>query len=109
MPLGNRRPLRISLHAMHHEPPMPYSVAINVEQPKGSWMLKHWIRWILISAVIVIFWLGLLTGHWLPLGGPQDEAIRWSIATALASAISAVGGMPLVRWAEGKGRVTKEQ
>ncbi|CAL9672566.1 hypothetical protein SUDANB15_07510 (plasmid) [Streptomyces sp. enrichment culture] len=73
-------------------------------------MLNSWGRWILvIGAVIVIFWLGLLLGRWLPLGGPEDEAAKWGIATALASAISAVAGLPLVRWAEGRHPLSKER
>ncbi|GGT58665.1 hypothetical protein GCM10010271_72680 [Streptomyces kurssanovii] len=60
------------------------------------------------GAVVVIFWLGLFVGRWLPLGGPEDEGAKWAAATALASAVSAVAGLPLVRWAEGNRRPSKE-
>jgi predicted permease len=67
------------------------------------------MRWVLvIVGVIVIFWLALLLGRWLPFGGPEDDAVRWGIATALASAVSAVAGLPLARWAEAKQGVSKE-
>jgi hypothetical protein len=79
------------------------------KQPKGSYVLNSLGRWILVvGAVIAIFWLGLLVGRWLPLGEPEDQAARWGVATALASAISAVAGLPLVRWAEGKPHLSKE-
>ena len=63
--------------------------------------MKSWIRWlVVVSMVVIVFWLGLLLGRWLPLGHSEDESVRWTVATALASALSAVAGVPLVRWAE---------
>jgi hypothetical protein len=63
--------------------------------------VASWVRWVLVtSAVAGIFWLILVLGHWLPLGGPEDDANRWGVATALASAVSAVAILPLIRWAE---------
>lgn len=80
-----------------------------MQQTKGSAELNGWIRWILVTmAVVTIFWLALLLGRWLPLSGPADEAARWGVATALASAVSAVAGLPLVRWAERGRRLSKE-
>lgn len=71
--------------------------------------MNGWIRWFLVMmGVVTIFWLALLLGRLLPLGGPADEAVRWGVATALASAVSAVAGLPLVRWAE-KGRRLSEE
>jgi hypothetical protein len=71
--------------------------------------VNGWIRWVLVTgAVVVIFWLGLMLGRWLPLGGAEDEADRWSVATALASAVSAVAILPLIRWAERSRRPSKE-
>ena len=71
--------------------------------------MNGWIRWVLVTgAVVTIFWLALMLGRWLPLGGSADEAARWGIATALASAVSAVAGLPLVRWADRGRRLPEE-
>lgn len=72
-----------------------------MQQSKGGKELNGWIRWILVTVgVAAVFWLGLALGRCLPLGGAEDDAARWGVATALASAVSAVAGLPLVRWAE---------
>ncbi|MFD4415650.1 hypothetical protein [Streptomyces sp. NPDC058476] len=64
--------------------------------------MSSWIRWMLVTAVVVVvFWLGLMLGRSLPLGEAGDDAARWTVATALATAISGVAVLPLVRWAEG--------
>ncbi len=64
-------------------------------------MLSSWGRWVLVvGAVIVTFWLGLLLGRVLLYGGPDDESVKWAIATALATVVSPVAVLPLVRWAQ---------
>ncbi len=64
-------------------------------------MLSSWSRWIcVIGAVIVTFWSGLLLGRVLLYGGPDDESVKWGIATALATVVSPVAVLPLVRWAQ---------
>ncbi|BCM71192.1 hypothetical protein EASAB2608_06526 [Streptomyces sp. EAS-AB2608] len=76
-------------------------VRASHQRTKGSKRVASWVRWGLVtSAVVVIFWLSLVLGHWLPLGAPEDDANRWGVATALASAVSAVAVLPLIRWAE---------
>ncbi|GHJ28820.1 hypothetical protein TPA0910_32530 [Streptomyces hygroscopicus subsp. sporocinereus] len=72
-----------------------------MERAKGKVsVLRSWAKWLLAAGgVILTFWLGLLLGRWLPFGVPEDEGARWGVATALASAVSAVVGLPLVRWA----------
>ncbi|MFF0714001.1 hypothetical protein ACWEVM_21795 [Streptomyces bauhiniae] len=58
------------------------------------------IRWMLVTAaVVVVFFLGLMLGRNLPLGGVDDDDV-WTIATALATAISGMAAVPLARWAE---------
>lgn len=70
---------------------------------------RSWVRWLLAAGgVILTFWMCLPLGLWLPLGVPEDEAVRWSVATTLASVVSAVVGVPLVRWAEGRHPLSKE-
>lgn len=71
--------------------------------------MSRWMRWVaVIIGVVVAFWLALLLGRWLPFGGPADDGVRWGIATALASAVSAVAGLPMVRWAEAKPGPSKD-
>lgn len=71
--------------------------------------MSGWMRWsLVIPGLVVTFWLALLLGHWLPFGGPDDEEIRWGIATTLAGAVSGVAGLPLARWAEAKPHLSKD-
>ncbi|MEH0576832.1 MULTISPECIES: hypothetical protein [Streptomyces] len=62
----------------------------------------------MIIGVVAIFWLTLMLGSWLPFGGPDDDGVRWGIATALAGVVSAVAGSPMARWAEAKPALSKD-